>query len=62
VVQRIEAFGGAASQFDDPAKLARTPLPPFGTGDATLNIASILRKFIAFVAGYHRNRSMKVAG
>jgi hypothetical protein len=50
------------SQFDDPAKLARTTLPPFGTGDAALKMALISRKFIAFVAGYHRNRLVKVAG
>ncbi len=45
-----------------PAKLIRTPLLRFDTGDATLDTALISRKFFAVIVGYHRNRMVKVAG
>ena len=45
-----------------PAKLARTPLLRFDTGDAALDTALISRKFFAVIVGYHRNRMVKVAG
>jgi predicted polyphosphate/ATP-dependent NAD kinase len=45
-----------------PAKLARTPLLRFDTGDAALDSALISRKFFAVIVGYHRHRMVKVAG
>lgn len=44
-----------------PAKLARTPLLRFDTGDAALDADMISRKFFAVIIGYHRMRLVKVA-
>ena len=44
-----------------PAKLARTPLLRFDTGDAALDAAMISRKFLSVIIGYHRSRLVKVA-
>lgn len=44
-----------------PAKLARTPLLRFDTGDAALDAALISRNFLSVIVGYHRNRLVKVA-
>ena len=45
-----------------PAKLARTPLLRFDTGDAALDTVLISPKFLSVIVGYHRNRMVKVAG
>ena len=45
-----------------PAKLARTPVLRFDTGDSGLDEAMISRKFLPVVVGYRRNRLVKVAG
>ena len=45
-----------------PAKLARTPLLRFDTGDAALDADMISRKFFPVIIGYHRTRLVKVAG
>jgi predicted polyphosphate/ATP-dependent NAD kinase len=44
-----------------PAKLARTPILRFDTGDMTLDADLILRKFLPVVIGYHRTRLVKTA-
>jgi predicted polyphosphate/ATP-dependent NAD kinase len=44
-----------------PAKLARTPLLRFDTGDAALDADMISRKFLPVIIGYHRIRLVKVA-
>jgi predicted polyphosphate/ATP-dependent NAD kinase len=44
-----------------PAKLARTPLLRFDTGDADLDADMISRKFFETIIGYHRTRLVKVA-
>ena len=44
-----------------PAKLTRTPLLRFDTGDAALDTAMISRKFFTVIIGYHRTRLVKVA-
>ena len=44
-----------------PAKLARTPLLRFDTGDAMLDADMISRKFFAVIIGHHRTRLVKVA-
>lgn len=44
-----------------PAKLARTPLLRFDTGDAMLDAYMISRKFFAVIIGHHRTRLVKVA-
>jgi len=44
-----------------PAKLVRTPLLRFDTGDAALDSAMISRKFFVVIVGYHRNRMVRVA-
>jgi predicted polyphosphate/ATP-dependent NAD kinase len=44
-----------------PAKLARTPLLRFDTGDAVLDADMISRKFFTVIIGYHRTRLVKVA-
>lgn len=44
-----------------PAKLARTPLLRFDTGEAALDADMISRKFFAVIIGYHRIRLVKVA-
>lgn len=43
-----------------PAKLARTPLLRFDTGEAALDANMISRKFFAVIIGYHRIRLVKV--
>ena len=45
-----------------PAKLARTPVLRFDSGDSTLDSDMILRKFLPVVIGYHRMRLVKTAG
>lgn len=45
-----------------PAKLARTPVLRFDTGDAALDATLISRQFLPVIVGYHRNRMVKVAG
>jgi predicted polyphosphate/ATP-dependent NAD kinase len=45
-----------------PAKLARTPLLRFDTGDANLDSDLISRKFFPVIIGYHRTRLVKTAG
>ena len=45
-----------------PAKLARTPLLRFDTGDVALDTALISRNFFSVIVGYHRQRMVKVAG
>jgi len=42
-----------------PAKLARTPLLHFDTGDAGLDAALISRRFFSVVVGYHYLRLVK---
>jgi predicted polyphosphate/ATP-dependent NAD kinase len=44
-----------------PAKLARTPLLRFDTGDAALDQHMIARKFFEVVIGYRRTRLVRVA-
>ena len=44
-----------------PAKLARTPLLRFDTGDNALDADMISRKFFETIIGYHRTRLVKVA-
>jgi predicted polyphosphate/ATP-dependent NAD kinase len=43
-----------------PAKLARTPVLRFDTGDTALDAEMISRKFFAVIIGYHRMRLVKV--
>ena len=45
-----------------PAKLARTPLLRFDTGDTALDAELISRKFLPVVIGYRRMRMVKIAG
>ena len=45
-----------------PAKLARTPVLRFDTGDANLDADMISRKFLEAIVGYRRTRLVKVAG
>ena len=44
-----------------PAKLARTPLLRFDTGDPALDSDLISRKFLSVVVGYHRTRLVKTS-
>jgi predicted polyphosphate/ATP-dependent NAD kinase len=44
-----------------PAKLARTPLLRFDTGDTALDADLISRKFLPVIVGYHRTRLVKTA-
>lgn len=44
-----------------PAKLARTPVLRFDTGDAALDAALISRRFYPVIIGYHRQRLVKAA-
>jgi predicted polyphosphate/ATP-dependent NAD kinase len=44
-----------------PAKLARTPVLRFDTGDAALDFELISRKFASVIIGYHRLRLVKLA-
>ena len=45
-----------------PAKLERTPVLRFDTGDVELDADMISRKFFPIIVGYHRMRLVKVAG
>ncbi len=45
-----------------PAKLARSPLLRFDSGDSTLDADMLSRKFLPVVVGYHRTRLVKTAG
>jgi predicted polyphosphate/ATP-dependent NAD kinase len=45
-----------------PAKLARTPVLRFDTGDSRLDLEIISRKFLPVVNGYRRSRLVKLAG
>jgi predicted polyphosphate/ATP-dependent NAD kinase len=45
-----------------PAKLARTPVLRFDTGDASLDAELISRKFLPVVVGYRHTGLVKVAG
>jgi predicted polyphosphate/ATP-dependent NAD kinase len=60
VVRRI----GAANivVVATPAKLARTPVLRFDTGDSNLDADMISRKFLPVIVGYGRSRLVKVAG
>ncbi len=59
VIRRI----GAANIIvvSTPAKLARTPLLRFDTGDAELDADMISRNFYSVIVGYHRTRLVKVS-
>jgi predicted polyphosphate/ATP-dependent NAD kinase len=59
VIRRIGARNTIV--LSTPAKLARTPLLRFDTGDAMLDADMISRKFFAVIIGYHRTRLVKVA-
>jgi predicted polyphosphate/ATP-dependent NAD kinase len=45
-----------------PAKLARTPILRFDTGDSVLDAELVARKFVAVTIGYRRTRLVKAAG
>jgi len=60
VIRRIGADNIVV--LSTPAKLARTPLLRFDTGDAALDADMISRKFFEMIIGYHRSRLVKVAG
>jgi predicted polyphosphate/ATP-dependent NAD kinase len=60
VIRRIGA--GNILVLSTPAKLARTPVLRFDTGDANLDADMISRKFFAVIVGYRRTRMVKVAG
>ena len=45
-----------------PAKLERTPILRFDTGDSALDAELIARKFFSVVIGYRRTRLVKAAG
>ena len=59
VIRRIGASNIIV--LSTPAKLVRTPLLRFDTGDAALDAAMISRKFFEVIIGYHRTRLVKVA-
>jgi predicted polyphosphate/ATP-dependent NAD kinase len=59
VIRRIGA--GNMVVLSTPAKLARTPLLRFDTGDAVLDADMISRKFFTVIIGYHHTRLVKVA-
>jgi predicted polyphosphate/ATP-dependent NAD kinase len=60
VIRRIGA--GHILVLSTPAKLARTPVLRFDTGDASLDSDMISRKFFEVIVGYRRTRLVKVAG
>ena len=60
VIRRIGA--GNTLVLSTPAKLARTPVLRFDTGDADLDADMISRKFLRVIVGYRRTRMVKVAG
>ena len=45
-----------------PAKLARTPVLRFDTGDSALDAALMARRFFSVIVGYHRLRLVKATG
>jgi predicted polyphosphate/ATP-dependent NAD kinase len=45
-----------------PAKLERTAVLRFDTGDSALDEEMISSKFLPVIVGYRRNRMVKVAG
>jgi predicted polyphosphate/ATP-dependent NAD kinase len=59
VIRRIGA--GNIILVSTPAKLARTPLLRFDTGDAALDAELVSRKFFEVIVGYHRTRLVRVA-
>lgn len=60
VIRRIGA--GNILVLSTPAKLARTPVLRFDTGDANLDSDMISRKFFEVIVGYRRTRLVRVAG
>jgi predicted polyphosphate/ATP-dependent NAD kinase len=59
IIRRIGA--GNIFVVSTPAKLARTPVLRFDTGDTALDADMISRKFFTVIIGYHRTRLVKVA-
>jgi predicted polyphosphate/ATP-dependent NAD kinase len=59
VIRRIGADNFLV--ISTPAKLTRTPLLRFDTGDAALDAAMISRKFFTVIIGYRRTRLVNVA-
>jgi predicted polyphosphate/ATP-dependent NAD kinase len=59
VIRRIGA--GHILVLSTPAKLARTPMLRFDTGDASLDSDMISRKFFEVIVGYRRTRLVRVA-
>jgi predicted polyphosphate/ATP-dependent NAD kinase len=59
VIRRIGT--GHILVLSTPAKLARTPVLRFDTGDANLDSDMISRKFFEVIVGYRRTRLVKVA-
>jgi predicted polyphosphate/ATP-dependent NAD kinase len=60
VIRRIGV--GNILVLSTPAKLARTPVLRFDTGDADLDADMISRNFLGVIVGYRRTRMVKVAG
>jgi len=59
VIRRIGA--GNILVLSTPAKLARTPVLRFDTGDANLDADMISRNFLPVIVGYRRTRLVRVA-
>ena len=59
VVRRIGAKNIVV--VSTPAKLARTPVLRFDSGDATLDADMISRKYFEVLVGYRRTRLVRVA-
>jgi predicted polyphosphate/ATP-dependent NAD kinase len=59
VIRRIGA--GHILVLSTPAKLARTPVLRFDTGDASLDSDMISRRFFEVIVGYRRTRLVRVA-
>jgi len=57
VIDRIGA--GNIVVVATPAKLARTPLLRFDTGDSALDAALVSRRFFSVIVGYHRLRLVR---
>ncbi len=60
VIRRVAAANILV--LSTPAKLARTPVLRFDTGDPNLDSDMILRKFFEVIVGYRRTRMVRVAG
>ncbi|HUI96211.1 MAG TPA: ATP-NAD kinase family protein [Xanthobacteraceae bacterium] len=58
VIRRVGA--GNMLVLATPAKLARTPVLRFDTGDAALDADMISRKFLAVIVGYRRTRMVRI--